>query len=281
MVTKNSGSLILIPEQPGEKIIQMELLRNTMLFVKSNQYVKKSAIIGELISTEKQTLTERKPILSDTAGEIFIPRLKNRTNFITQNRLLWILSGQVYQAPINSFLNFYTDHKINKNSYIFRTKLINQYSGYIKLFDDKKNILEQKIQITNDTYYLNNSYAQKILKPKNNKNYLINCDNSKYLITLKDSNLKNWKRWNNYKPFAILFNNNFKTLTGGIAYYDQRIKQKQNTVDKIILYNIPYEISKENYEKISKNYQDTYLKNLESRIDKNGFIFYQNFLKKI
>jgi hypothetical protein len=278
LVTKNSGSLILIPEQHEEKIIQMELLRNTMLFVKSNQYVKKSAIIGELISTEKQTLTERKPILSDTAGEIFIPRLKNRTNFITQNRLLWILSGQVYQAPSNSFLNFYTDHKINKNSYIFRTKLINQYSGYIKLFDKKKNILEQKIQITNDTYYLNNSHAQKILQPKNNKNYLINCNNSKYLITLKDSNLKNWRRCNDYKPFLVAFNNKFKTLTGGITYYDQRIKQKENTVDKIISYNIPYEISKENYEKITKNYQDTYLKNLDSRIDKNGFIFYENFL---
>src|SRR5210317_1397327 len=101
LVTKNSGSLIVIPEQPNEKIIQVELLRNTMLFVKSNQFIKKSAIIGELISTEKQTLTERKPILSDTAGEIFIPRLKARTTLITQNRLLWILSGQVYQAPSN------------------------------------------------------------------------------------------------------------------------------------------------------------------------------------
>jgi len=40
LVTKNSGSLILIPQQHEEKIIQMELLRNTMLFVKSNQYVK-------------------------------------------------------------------------------------------------------------------------------------------------------------------------------------------------------------------------------------------------
>jgi DNA-directed RNA polymerase subunit beta' len=277
LLTKNSGSLILIPEQHDEKIIQMELLRNTMLFVKSNQYVKKLAIIGELISTEKQTLTERKPILSDTAGEIFIPKLKTRTNLITQNRLLWILSGQVYQAPSNSFLNFYTDHKINKNSYIFRTKLINQYSGYIKIFDNKKNILEQKIQITNDTYYLNNSYAQKILKPRSNKNYLINCDNSKYLVTLKDSNLKNWKRCNNYKPFVISFNNNFKTLTGGVVYYDQQIKQKQDTIDKRICYNIPYEISKENYEKISKNNHDTYLKNLKTRIDKNGFIFYQNF----
>merc|ERR1712087_873844 len=197
-----------------------------MLFVKSNQYVKKSALIGELISTEKQTLTEKKPILSATAGEIFIPRLKTRTNLITQNRLLWILSGQVYQAPNNSFLNFYTDHKINKNSYIFRTKLINQYSGYIKVFDNKKNILEPKFQITNETYFLKNSYAQKIIRPRHNKNYLINWHKSQYLIELKDSNFKNWKRYNNDKPFALSFNNKFKTLTGGIMYYDQRIKKK-------------------------------------------------------
>ena len=278
LVTKNSGSLILIPEQKSEKIIQMELLRNTMLFVKSNQYVKKSSIIGELISTEKQTLTERKPILSDTAGEIFIPKLKTRTNLITQNRLLWILSGQVYQAPSNSFLNFYTDHKINKNSFIFRTKLINQYSGYIKVFDNKKNVSEQKIQITNEAYFLNDSYAQKISKPKTNKNYLITSNNSKYLITLKDSNFKNWKRCNNYKPFAISFNNNFKTLTGGIMYYDQRIKQKQDTIDELIPYSIAYEISKKDYEKINKNHNETFLKSLETKIDKNEFIFYQKFL---
>ena len=278
LVTKNSGSLIVIPEQPNEKITQVELLRNTMLFVKSNQYIKKSAIIGELISTEKQTLTERKPILSDTAGEIFIPRLKTRTNLITQNRLLWILSGQVYQAPSNSFLNFYTDHKINKNSYIFRTKLINQYSGYIKTINKKKSVLEQRIQITNDTYFLENAYAQKIVNPKNNKNYLISSPNSKYLITLEDSNSNNWKRCKKYKPFISSFNNKFKTLTGGIMYYDQRIKQKQGTLDNFISYNIPYEITKEDYERISKNHYDTYLKILEPKIDKNGFVFYKNFL---
>ena len=278
LVTKNSGSLILIPEQRSGKIIQMELLRNTMLFVKGNQYVKKSSIIGELISTGKQTLTERKPILSQTAGEIFIPKLKTKTNLITQNRLLWILSGQVYQAPSNSFLNFYTDHKINKKSYIFRTKLINQYSGYVKVFENKKNALEQKIQIRNDIYFLNNSYAQKILKPRNNKNYLISSNNLKYLITLKDSNFKNCKRCHNYKSFAISFNNNFKTLTGGTMYYDQRINQKQDTVDRLIPYNIAYETSKKDYEKISKNPNETYLKSLETKIDKNGFIFYQKFL---
>ena len=256
----------------------MEVLRNTMLFVKSNQYIKKSSIIGELISTEKQTLTERKPILSATAGEIFIPKLKTKTNLITQNRLLWILSGQVYQAPSNSFLNFYTDHKINKNSYIFRTKVINQYSGYTKVFNNKKNILAPKIQITNETYFLNNAYAQKIRKPKNNKNYLINWNNSKYLSVLKDSKFKNWKRYSNSKPFALSFTNKFKTLTGGIMYYDQRIKQKHDTINKLISYNISYEISKEYYEKINKNHYEIYLKTLKTKIDKNGLIFYQNFL---
>ena len=278
LVTKNSGSLILIPQGSEEDIIPLELLRNTMLFVKSNQYVNKSEIIGELISTEKQTLTERKPILSLTAGEIFIPKLKIKTNLITQNRLLWILSGQVYQVPFNSFLNFYTDHKINKNSYIFRTKLINQYPRYIKTFDNKKNVLEQKIQVTNDTYFLENTYVQKILNPKNNKNYLINCNNSKYLIQLKNSNFKNWKRYSKYKPFALSFNNNFKTLTGGIMYYDHRIKQKQNIGNSYISYNISYEINKTDHEKISNNYYETYLKSLETKIDKQGFIFYQNFL---
>ncbi|EED86155.1 plastid RNA polymerase beta subunit, plastid-encoded [Thalassiosira pseudonana CCMP1335] len=278
LLTKNSGSLILIPEKHTDEIIQIELLRNTMLFVKSNQYIKQSAIIGELISTDKQTLTERKPILSDTAGEIFIPRLKTRMNLITQNRLLWILSGQVYQAPSNSFLNFYTDHKINKNSYIFRTKLINQYSGYTKVLNQNKNLLEQKIQITNETYFLENSYVQKILKPITNKNYLLNFNNLTYLITLKDSNSKNWKRCKKYKPFATSFNNNFKTLTGGIMYYDQRIKQKFDSFNTLISYNIAYEISKEDYDKVSKDHYENYLKKLENKIDKNGFIFYQNFL---
>jgi DNA-directed RNA polymerase subunit beta' len=175
LVTKNSGSLILIPEQFDQSILQIELLTNTMLFVKSNQYVKKDSIIGELISTEKQTLTERKLILSYTAGEIFIPRLKTRINLIPQNKLLWILAGQVYQAPINSFLNYYSDHKINKNSYIFRTKLINQSYGSIRVLNEKKKLLEQKIQFITKKYCLgSNCYLQKILKPRNNKNYVLN-----------------------------------------------------------------------------------------------------------
>nr|YP_009093165.1 RNA polymerase beta' subunit [Roundia cardiophora]AIR75838.1 RNA polymerase beta' subunit [Roundia cardiophora] len=278
LLTKNSGSLLLIPEQKGEKAIQIELLRNTMLFVKSNQYIKKSSLIGELISTEKQTLTESKPILSDSSGEVFIPRFKNKTNLINQNKLLWILSGQVYSVPPSSFLNFYTDHKINKNSYIFRTKLINQYSGHVNSLNKNTNFLEQTVQINNNNNFLDNAYIEEITKINNNKNYILNLKHLKYFINLKNSNSKNWKQWKENKYFAASFNNHFKTLTGGILYYDYRIKQKKYGNNTFISYIIPYETSKEEYIRINAYQYENYLKNFENKVDKNGFIFYQNFL---
>ena len=236
LVTKNSGSLILIPKSDDSKIIQIELLSNTILFVKNNQYVRKSATIGEFINTEKQKLTEKKPILSDTAGEIFIPEVKTKENLITQNRLLWLLFGQVYQVPNNSFLNFYTDYKINKNSYIFRTKLVSQSTGY------SKSLKKKKIEIINNIYTLPNTSAQKIINSETKKTYLINGNNSKYLFTLKDSQLENSKKFKKNKSFLVTLSNKFKTLTGGILYYVPNRKMK--LVDDFLSYIIPYKTNK-------------------------------------
>jgi DNA-directed RNA polymerase subunit beta' len=127
LVTKNSGSLILIPDDKKEKLVQIEVLRNTILFPKNNQYILKDTVIGELININKQVKTEIKPILSDTSGEIFMPRLKKKINLLNNHKLIWILSGQLYNSPDNSFINFYPDYKLNKYSYIFRTKVINHY----------------------------------------------------------------------------------------------------------------------------------------------------------
>ena len=157
LLTKNSGSLAIIPELKTEALIQLEVLPNTILFSKNNQYVKKETVIGELTNLEKQIRTEVKPILSTTSGEVFMPRIKPKVNFVNKNKLLWILSGQVYQAPINSFLNFYTDHKINKNSYIFRTKLINNYSGLVNLVNNKTDLFQRVLNTLNLNCLLKNS----------------------------------------------------------------------------------------------------------------------------
>ena len=39
LITKNSGSLILIPDNRNQQLIQIEVLRNTILFPKNNQYI--------------------------------------------------------------------------------------------------------------------------------------------------------------------------------------------------------------------------------------------------
>ena len=141
-VAESSGSLSIICQKDSKKILQIELPRNTFLFIKNNQFIKKDTIIGQLAGNLKQTRTETKHIICGNSGEIFIPKLKSNINSIIQNKLIWILAGEVYQAPMASFLNLFYDYKINKNSFIFRSKLINQYPGIIKKINNQNQLFK-------------------------------------------------------------------------------------------------------------------------------------------
>ena len=131
LLTENSGSLSIIPIIENKKPVQIDLPRNTILFISNNQFVKKESIIGQLSESIKQIRTETKQIVSDFSGEIFMPSIKSENNLNRKNKLLWILSGKVYQAPMNCFLNFHFDLKINKDSFVFRNKIVNQQFGLI------------------------------------------------------------------------------------------------------------------------------------------------------
>nr|YP_009497355.1 RNA polymerase beta' subunit [Biddulphia biddulphiana]AWT40068.1 RNA polymerase beta' subunit [Biddulphia biddulphiana] len=237
LITKNSGSLIIIPKNEKHKLVQVELLRNTILFIKNNQYIKENEIIGELTNDDKQIRTEVKPILTKNSGEIFIPYLKNKVHLINSNKLLWILSGQLYQAPMNSFLNFNTDHKLNKNSYIYRTKIINQYSGIVNFVNKKKDLFKRMIQIANNNYFLLNSSVQKLLSPLKLFYHIFNFNNLKYMVPLEFKNSKAYFNVKINKIFGILLTNNFFTLTGGTAYYNCQINFSfSSTTHKIAFY---------------------------------------------
>lgn len=236
LLTKNSGSLVIVPETPNQDLVQLEVLPNTILFAKNNQYIKQGMILGELSNTGKQTRTEIKPVLSTSSGEVYIPRLKKKKNFVNKNKLLWILSGQVYQAPTNSFLNFYTDHKINKDSFIFRTKIINQYSGSVKILNNKANLFERLLQISTNQYTLKNSNIQKINSTSQAEQYIFKCQNVNYLINLVNKNLKLELNPISSQYFGSLISNNYQTQIGGIPYYDQRSSRKSISSSKLISY---------------------------------------------
>jgi len=241
LLTKNSGSVVIIPEDKNDELVQLELIRNTILFNKNNQYVKQGSLIGELANSEKQTRTEIKPVLSTSSGEIFMPRLKNKINFVNNSKLLWILSGQVYQAPMTAFLNFYTDHKINKNSYIFRTKLINHYPGFVKLVNDKTNLFERQIEISNRFTSLTKSKIQKLNSSEISQapKFILKVKDSSYFINLKEEKSSFYfnSLFTNY--FASSISNNYKTQIGGIPYYDQRVKYKSFGTNELVSFFKP------------------------------------------
>ncbi len=234
LITKNSGFIILIPENKKNNLIQIEILRNTILFPKNNQYVKKDTVIGELLNLRKQIKIEIKPILSDSCGEIFFPKVKKKRNLINDNKLIWILSGKLYNSPIHSFLNFYNDYKLRPNNSIFRTKLVAQSRGVVNFTNIRKNLNQKSIQITNTKYFIKNSHLEKlsnsILSKKHssvNKNYLITIDTLKY-ITKISKNFSNFyiqfKQLINHQQIGIQVSKKFQTLSGGILYYSHNRK---------------------------------------------------------
>ena len=236
LVTKNSGSLVLIPDNKDHELIQIKVLRNTILFPKNNQYVLKDTVIGELINVNKQIKTEIKPIVSNTCGETFIPRLKQKINLLNNNKLIWILSGQLYDSPINSFINFYPDYKLNQHSYIFRTKLINHYNGFVKLINNKKSLYKRTIKIINNKYSFLNSKLNYLESSVEFKNSLLNLGNSKYLLKIYRRNSKNYIQITRDKKFGTLLINTFLTLTGGILHYNYNNLFKINKNNSDISY---------------------------------------------
>ena len=236
LITKNSGSIVLIPEDETKDLIQIEILRNTILFPKNNQYILKDTVIGELLNTNKQIKTEIKPILSDNCGEIFMPRLKKKVNLLNNNKLIWILFGQLYNSPKNSFINFYADYKLPSYSYIFRTKIINHYNGNVEFINDKANLYQKFIRIINTKYSLINSKLQKLTYSIQYKNYLLHIGNFKYFLKVQRKNSKLYLQLTRNQQIGILVIKTFRTLTGGTVYYDHQNILKCNQINQNIYY---------------------------------------------
>jgi DNA-directed RNA polymerase subunit beta' len=236
LITKNSGSIILIPTDKNQSLIKIEILRNTILFPKNNQYIAKDTVIGELLNVNKQIKTEIKPILSDTCGEIFMPRLKKKINLLNNNKLIWILSGQLYNSPKNSFTNFYPDYKLNRHSYIFRTKIINHYNGKVEFINNRLNLYQRLLRIVNNKYSLINSKFQKLTSTVRYKNYLLDFNNFKYLLKVQQKNSKLYLQLARNSQIGTLITKTFRTLTGGTLYYDYRNLVKCNQINKNISY---------------------------------------------
>ena len=228
LLTENSGSLSIIPIIENKKPVQIDLPRNTILFISNNQFVKKESIIGQLSESIKQIRTETKQIVSDFSGEIFMPSIKSENNLNRKNKLLWILSGKVYQAPMNCFLNFHFDLKINKDSFVFRNKIVNQQFGLINILSKKFETHHHNFEIKHIIFSLDESKIQKLLFSKSSKDYLLVINNLNFIIKFESSDSKDQTRKLANRDFGKLVSKSFTTLTGGYIFYNHEIQWKKS-----------------------------------------------------
>jgi len=218
--TENSGYVVIKSTDNNET--RIEVLANTLLFVKSDNYVNKKDLIGQKLETGRKTKLEIKNILSKSQGEIFIDKSSNH-NF------LWVLFGNLYPIFMNFYLNFYKKGKLLKQNSISRIKLISKQAGTLNFINNTFNYSEQLIQIKSRALIFNNFNIKKLLNytdksyfvlNKGNKNFILNCFNfSKEKET--GVNLSN--------IFGKLLTNNYITNTGGTPYFLESLYSVTNT----------------------------------------------------
>lgn len=281
----SSGSVIIVPENSKIKYTRLELPANTIIFIKENDYIYENCVIGELLANNKQIRIEISPIMTHNAGEIIVPNFPKSTKS-SKHHLVWLLFGEVYRAPINSFLNFYSNYKINKYSYVFRSKLIAPFSGFINLTVEKKDFAQKILQVCNKFKFHKDCQIKKWFIDSTNYKYLLTFQKQNYLINLKKRKFP--------ESFATVSNRNFKTVAGGTIYYKNWY---QSSYSKKIFYYKPANLKVFKYifqsiiflidiisefNKSTSDSTDLLIENKEvyKIWKKIYFNYYMNFLKK-
>ena len=219
-LTKIPGSVIIIPDENSAELSRIKLPSNTIVFPKHQQYIFKGNVVGERIDTNRQLKAEIKPILSDEDGEIIVPKLKKRVNLINNNQLIWILFGKLFYSPINAFLNFYSDCKIHSHNSISRSKLIAQHEGYLVFSNAEKYLERQLLKLTDFKYCFDNLQVKKLETDVKNKTHLLHFPASKYLISINKNTSHSYLSRSRDGQIGLLLTNKFKTLVGGILFYN-------------------------------------------------------------
>jgi DNA-directed RNA polymerase subunit beta' len=214
----------------------IKLFADSLIFIKNKSFIKKGTLIAELINKGHQTITSKKDIIATHSGEIFFSLEKN---------IIWILEGNVYNSPRNSFFNkFNLNSIINFQDNLFSSKIINKAQGIITIKKDSLSTQPNSIQISNCLESFNH---YPIFWEKKKKKLIILFQNKgkKKLYQLEFVSPNKEKKG---IFFAQHLTNKYKTHTPGkIVLLDSNANKKNNYKNKIIRKNekflfIPIEI---------------------------------------
>lgn len=277
-ISENEGSITLITF--ANLKIKLAILPETLILAKDNSYIKKDDILFELRSTTIKTGGEKafKNVYANQSGEIFLeneklrePELFYDTKLsIKSNCLLWILSGQVFNIPLNSNLKIKPSSVVQKNQTIAEATLLTITGGYVKTLQEnlrqttELDVIYNTKSLTHSNIYLQQETTgiQKcILYGSNNRR-----------MALKPS------KFMEGKPLWLgnLINTNYRTKTGG-HFYSNDFSFLSSFQSKYKMGGTIFYIPESTY-KIHQDITQLYVKNGDC-IDENTELLKDEFTK--
>ena len=213
--TENSGSLLITLE--SNELFKIEIPAETLLFIENKTVIKKGTLLGQFVETNKQTKTETKDVLSKLSGELVLDK-QNDLNF--DNKLAWVLSGELLNIPKNSFININNNLKILKQNSISRIKLVNKNAGTVRILKDNIDFSKYIIQILSTKTLFKYGKINKLINYGDNNSYILDINKTnKFLLT--NCNITNDEliSLNHKEVFGKLITNKYDTNTGGTPYF--------------------------------------------------------------
>jgi DNA-directed RNA polymerase subunit beta' len=236
LVVKTEGNIQLFSFK--KKIDKIDLNKNTVLFINDKEFIKKDQIIASLNEAlQEYEKVGKKMLSSNVSGEIFFNRKLNNINLNKDlskksiNRLIWVLSGKVFDIPYYLKITKYKFFNLKPLNSIGSTKLISYKGGVVKTSTISNKQNNHQIQLLFENFTIKNS---KIFIPNNQNKILSKSSKNLYIFSLNENQffrLTKKLKFTIEKTLTIgkLINTNFKTKFSGIIYF---LRLKTNRLTK-------------------------------------------------
>nr|YP_009300542.1 RNA polymerase beta' subunit [Campylaephora sungminbooi]AKU47461.1 RNA polymerase beta' subunit [Campylaephora sungminbooi]ALN11908.1 RNA polymerase beta' subunit [Campylaephora sungminbooi] len=220
----------------------VNLIKGSLLIIQNNCAIKKGDIVAEY-PLSNRIITERaqKSVIADFSGSIHIrkavnkrPSIYNDLSLEDNSKVVWILSGQVYNLPNNANLVVKTNQYVNENSLLAKIQMISNHNGRIYLNNKEDKVFNNKLLLVTSSKIFKDI---KILLDSSDdfRQYILYINNiDKFLLKIEP----NKKLFHN-QIVADLMTDIYKTATGGIIkYLDLSVISQKDLNNKKDYYNI-------------------------------------------
>nr|QCI08214.1 RNA polymerase b'-subunit [Pterothamnion crispum] len=223
------------------KVIDINLTKGSLLLINDNSKVNKGDILAEYpLSNRLVTERAQKAVIADFSGSIHLMNttedngIKLNNNSSDENRVIWILSGQVYDIPNNAKLMVLENQYIEEDTLLARTQMINRYDGRIYIPVKQVRSPELRLLLVTSSKLFTNI---KVLTDTSDdfKHYMLETlQQDKFILKVDPV-----KKIVHNQIIADLITNVYKTTTGGIIkYLDLSVIQQKDKENKKESYRI-------------------------------------------